>query len=68
MMARMKIQGMLPFRTVLAGIMLINMAAAQNPSGITQKYCSNQNTGSGFSAGKYWNDRNPCYRESVGRR
>ena len=46
--AMMKLLSMVPFRIAILGLILL----AGTVSGISQEYCSNENTGSGYSVGE----------------
>ena len=59
-----KLREMLPFRTALFGLALIILAGrgSAHDSGLSQTYCSNQNTGSDYSPGEYYGPPGSHYR------
>ena len=48
----MKLPGMLPFRFIAVWLAVLSRAAHGSGDGLSQQYCSGENTASDFNAGK----------------
>lgn len=55
-----KFEGLLPFRTALICISLLASHTMAQGSGISQTYCSDQNTGTSYGPGE--SNTSPCHR------